>query len=120
MLNEVKVGGVNYSIDWNKEVVIIDGDANYAGGVRYTTSEIEILDEMSEYRKKETFAHELLHAMLFEAGYKEEHDEEMVVRLGLVLNQVLQDNDFSWMQEKECKEIKTKNGTVKIPIVDGE
>lgn len=98
--------------------MVIDGDANYGGCVRYTTSEIEILDEMSECRKKEAFAHELLHAMLFEAGYKEEHDEEMVVRLGLVLNQVLQDNDFSWMSKAQFYEVPTKDGSVKIPITD--
>lgn len=100
MLEKVKVGGVVYTIDWEKDVVIIDGDTHYSGCIKYTTSEIEILQGMSDGRQKETFSHELIHAMLFEAGYKE-HDEELVERLGAVFSQVLQDNDFSWIRGKE-------------------
>lgn len=99
MLEKVKVGGVVYVVERDKEVVVIGGDANYYGLCSYDDSKIEILKGLSDGREKEAFSHELLHAMLFEAGYGE-HDEELVKRLGIVFNQVLQDNDFSWMRGK--------------------
>ena len=99
MLDKVKVGGVHYTVEKDKEVVIIGGSTEYYGMCSYDDSRIEILKGLSEDREKECFAHELVHAMLFEAGFSD-HDEDFVKRLGIVLNQVLQDNDFSFMRDE--------------------
>jgi len=42
----------------------------------------------------------VVHAMLYEAGY-DEQSEEQVVSLGKVLAMLLRDNDFSFMRDNE-------------------
>lgn len=90
----VKVAGVTYTVE-EKDVVIIDGNANYAGLCDYKDARIEILKEMNSERKEETFVHELFHAVLNEAGF-DDHDEELVSRASRVLYQMLKDNHFSF------------------------
>jgi hypothetical protein len=96
LLDEVKVAGIEYSVE-EKEVVIIEDCKSYAGLCNYKDARIEILKDMSPGRKEETLVHEILHAALFEAGYKD-HDEELVGRVSKVLYQILKDNDFSWLR----------------------
>ena len=57
---------------------------------------IEINDKIHKTRQDQTLVHELTHAMFFEAGLEDE--EDLVNRLGLILYQVLKDNDFSWLR----------------------
>lgn len=101
MINQIKVGGVTYPVVEKKDIVI-DGDANFIGCCRFKDHTIELLADAGPDRKAETLIHELIHAMLFEAGY-DEHDEELVKRLSKILHQVLQDNDFSFFRLDECK-----------------
>jgi hypothetical protein len=70
------------------------------GQVTYDDGLIEIEPTLSEQRKHNVIIHEITHAMLFEAGY-DEQDEEQVRRLGNVLTQVLRDNDFGFMHDDE-------------------
>lgn len=86
----VKVAGVNYSV-LEIPFVEIGGDKNFAGSCSYTECEISILDSLSNERKNQVFVHELAHAIFNEAGY-DEHDEEMINRIGIVLHQVIADN----------------------------
>jgi hypothetical protein len=86
----VKVGGVTYDIEF-KEYIEINGDRNYSGCCDYQNTTIEICNDLSDERKQEVYAHELMHAIFYESGYQEQ-DEDMINRLGLVLNQVLSDN----------------------------
>ncbi|MCR6096867.1 hypothetical protein HXA31_20490 [Salipaludibacillus agaradhaerens] len=86
----VKVGGVTYDIEF-KEYIEINGDRNYSGCCDYQNTTIEICDDLSDERKREVYAHELMHAIFYESGYQEQ-DEDMINRLGLVFNQVLKDN----------------------------
>lgn len=88
----VKVGGVSYQVA-EVPFVEISGDKNYGGSCDYQKCEIKLLASMSDERKNQIFAHELTHAILNEAGY-DEHDEDMVNRMGIVLHQVLVDNEF--------------------------
>jgi hypothetical protein len=69
------------------------------GQVLYSTSEIEVDDRLSEDRKEQIFVHEMLHACFYEAGFNEQ-DEDTINRVSAVLHQVLKDNDFSWLREK--------------------
>jgi Zn-dependent peptidase ImmA (M78 family) len=68
------------------------------GQVTHTDNLVEIDSDMAKDRKANVLIHELLHAMLFEAGY-DEQDEDQVRRLGNVLSQVLRDNDFGFMRQ---------------------
>ena len=89
----VIVSGITYDVV-EKDVVVIGDSSNYAGSVDYGQCEIQILKEQNIQRKNETFLHELIHAVLFEAGYREEHDEDIVDDIARGLYQVLKDNFF--------------------------
>ncbi|MGX7211300.1 hypothetical protein [Enterococcus innesii] len=92
MKDIVKVGPVYYDVT-EKPFIEIDGERNYAGSCDRDATEIAILADLSNERKEATFYHELMHAMLFEAGYSlAEHDEELIDRVSKVLHQVIDDN----------------------------
>lgn len=86
----INVCGVSYNIVQVEEV---DNDPSCLGLCIYRESLIQIKKNLSTERKKQVFMHELLHAILYEAGY-EEHDEEQVKNLSIVFNQVLNQNDI--------------------------
>lgn len=91
-----RIGSVDYR---TVEVPDILRNHDLFGQVMYDECIIEIEPTLSEARKHNVIIHELLHAMLFEAGY-DEQDEEQVRRLGNVLAQVLRDNDFRFMRDE--------------------
>jgi Zn-dependent peptidase ImmA (M78 family) len=91
---EVKVAGVTYKV-LEKEYVEFEQNKNYAGSCCYNESEINVLNTLSGTRKEQVFVHELVHAILMEAGY-DEHDEDQVNRIGIVLHQVLKDNNLKF------------------------
>lgn len=93
----VKVAGIDYQV---KEVdtVIIGNSTSYAGSCAYESSEIQILNCLSEGKKEQTLVHEILHACFHEAGF-DEQDEDVVNRVGIVLYQVLKDNDLTFKKE---------------------
>ena len=76
--NNVSVVGINYKV---------------VGACFYATTEIQLLNDLSDERKKQVFIHELTHAVFHEAGF-EEQDEDMINRIGIVLHQVLKDNNI--------------------------
>ena len=94
--DKVKVAGIEYTVE-QVSFVEIDGSRNYNGVCWYDQTKIELIDDISAERKKEVFVHEMLHAIFNEAGY-DEQDEDMIVRVGKVLHQVLRDNDFNWLK----------------------
>lgn len=89
---EIKVGSVVYKATF-KPYIEIESDRNFQGVCDYLNTEIGILEDLSEERKRDVFFHELTHAIFYEAGY-EEQDEDMINRIGKVLNQVISDNEF--------------------------
>lgn len=90
MLKKIKVGAVTYDVI-DKPFVDIDGNRNHAGCCDYDHTEIAILADLSAERKKATFYHELMHAIFNEAGF-DDQDEGVVNRLGIVFQQVIEDN----------------------------
>ena len=92
MLNRdnFKVGGINYQVK-EVEYVEINENKNYLGSCTHSTATIEILKSLSKDRKEQVLVHELVHAILNEAGY-DEHDEDLVNRFGIVLHQFIKDN----------------------------
>lgn len=89
-MDEVKVAGVTYRVI-EKPFVEIDENKNYLGACYYSTTEIVILETLSDERKDDVLFHELTHAIFHEAGY-EEQDEDMINRIGKVFHQVIKDN----------------------------
>lgn len=87
MLKKIKVGAVTYDVT-EKPFIDIEGNRNHAGSCDYDHTEIAILADLSEERKKATFYHELMHAIFNEAGF-DDQDENMINRLGIVLQQVI-------------------------------
>lgn len=83
-----KIGGVAYTVS---EVKGLQSKYGLFGHVRYGDCTIEIDADLSDERKQQTLIHELLHGMLFEAGYTEQ-DEDLVNRVSAVLHQVINDN----------------------------
>ena len=94
--DKVRVGANDYSV---KLVEGLQLHNERLGDITYTNATIRIDSSLSKSILKETFAHELVHAMLYEAGY-DEHDEEQVVLVGKVLAMLLRDNDFTFMRDK--------------------
>ena len=90
--NNVSVVGINYKVV-EKPYIEIDGSRDYQGACFYATTEIQLLNDLSDERKKQVFIHELTHAVFHEAGF-EEQDEDMINRIGIVLHQVLKDNNI--------------------------
>lgn len=93
---EFKVAGVTYTVE-ESDQIIIDNKIGYVGSCDYHETNIEILSSLSESRKNDVLIHELMHAILCEAGF-DEQDEELVDRSARVLHQVLKDNDFSFLK----------------------
>ena len=97
MLETVKVGAIKYEVVLDE----LEGDDGVQlGWCRYDKCKIEINNHrnINIQKQHQTFVHELTHAIMHEAGLGFGDDEERVVNhIGLVLYQVLKDNDFSWL-----------------------
>lgn len=111
MIKTFKVGGIVYSVN-EKEAVEIDGDFNYRGSCDKNMAIIEIKRDMNEQKKQQTLLHELLHAMFEESGLDIDNEEDIVCQIAPVLHQVLKDNDFSFLQDKETVTVYTTDGKV--------
>ncbi|HFI0250101.1 TPA: ImmA/IrrE family metallo-endopeptidase [Streptococcus suis] len=88
---EVKVGGLIYKVLEQEYFSDSDDDRNLWGLCDFEQQIIFIRNSLSIQKKKQVLVHELTHAILHEAGYKEQ-DEELVERFSLILHQVLLDN----------------------------
>ncbi|EVY72567.1 TPA: hypothetical protein NJP82_001078 [Staphylococcus aureus] len=87
---DINVCGVKYKIVQLEDV---DNNPSCLGLCIYKDSLIQLKRGLSFERKKQILIHELLHAMMYESGY-EEHDEELVNNLSIVINQVISQNDI--------------------------
>lgn len=95
-----RVGTADYTVVETTDLML---KHNLLGHVTYHDAQIAVESTLCAQRKASVIIHELLHAMLYEAGY-DEQDEDQVVRLGNVLTQVLRDNSFDILFEEEDAE----------------
>jgi len=87
---EIKVGGALYIV---QEVEGLQRKYGLFGQVDFSDCVIQIDADLTTERKEQTLVHEVLHAIMFEAGYNpEEQDESLVNRTSNVLHQVLAEN----------------------------
>ncbi|MBN6206375.1 hypothetical protein JYK21_07910 [Ralstonia pickettii] len=89
---QVKIAGIEYNV---AEIEGINERFNTLGQINYHKGLIELDSDLSQSRKEQTFVHEILHGCFLEAGY-EEQDEEVINRVGIVLYQVLKDNELTF------------------------
>ena len=94
----IRIGPVDYTVTLIDD--LHDRGEELFGQVTYGDALIRIDSAPSEGRKKNILVHEMIHAMLYEAGY-DEQDEDLVRRLSNVMAQVLRDNDFGFMKEDD-------------------
>lgn len=85
----VKVGGIKYRVELAKHLPH-EGEGFKWGECDYQAAKIRIWKELSEQKRRQTFVHELTHAIFHEAGI-DDQDEDTVNRVGIVLDQVLND-----------------------------
>lgn len=100
-MDNIKVGGINYAVIDTDLSAYDSKDSYRMGNTHEAKAIIEIRQEMPKQRKDQVLIHELVHAMFYEIGIEMENDEDIVNRVGLVLHQVLKDNDFSWLRKGE-------------------
>lgn len=109
----IKIGGILYDVA-TKDLSAYDTDGQYRMGNQHESKAlIEIREEMPNQKKEQTLIHEMTHAMFCEMGI--EDDEDLVNRIGLILYQVLKDNDFQWLRS-ESVEVVTYQGSELINI----
>ena len=91
----VKIGGTIYEIK-NNPYSFDDDKTTVMGDIDQVAAKIKInLDHhIAKVRKQQSLIHEILHGMLFEAGY-EEIDEQLIKRLSMVMYQVVKENDLA-------------------------
>lgn len=102
MVDEIKVGGITYNVRITEDI-----QGFLYGSCSDDRSEILISTHPSKSKQEQTLIHELVHAIFNEAGLTDEAEdgelyiaeEELVNRIGIVLHQVLTDNDFSFLHK---------------------
>lgn len=104
-MENVKVAGIEYKVQVKE---LVDNDPNTYGSCVYHDAHIEIRKGLSRERTEQTFVHELLHATIFEAGYRIEDYEEMVERVSVILHQVIKENDLPRLLRQVSSEAERK------------
>ncbi len=106
-MEKLKVAGIEYRIQIKE---LVDNDPNTYGSCVYHDAHIEIRKGLSKERTEQTFVHELMHATIFEAGYRGDEYEELVERLSVVLHQVIKENDLPRLLEQISLDTERKRG----------
>ena len=71
----------------------MDNNPNIMGQVVYAQSTIKLRKDLSPTRLASTLYHEVVHAMLYEAGF-EDHEEPLVNALGSILQRMVATKQF--------------------------
>lgn len=88
--NEIDVAGIRYKVN---QVEGLAAELGLGGQILYEKGIIKIDADMCQDKKEQVLVHEMLHSIFNEAGY-DEHEEEMINRIGVVLYQVLKNNNL--------------------------
>ena len=91
-MREVKIFGETYEVI---EQEIIDNMVEKIGLIDHLQNKIYIKKSISEDKKKVTLIHEILHGVLSQLGFDEEHDNEHLIdSLATALYQVFKSNSL--------------------------
>ena len=94
-MDKVKIGGIVYPIEIVND---FQGETGDWGQTNFKKSKITIDSNLDKQRLNQTLVQEIVHCIFEEAGLEQEEDK--VNRLGIVLHQVLKDNDFSFLRQE--------------------
>lgn len=113
-MDKVKIGGIVYQIKIKNDLV---GETGNWGETNLKKTTIALDSNMSKQRTDQTLVHEIVHGIFEEAGF--EQNEDKVNRLGIVLYQVLKDNDFSFLRDDEIdSELLKELSNQRMVIID--
>jgi hypothetical protein len=101
--SKLRIGVAEYDITHipAKKFTEKDSDGEYALGV-YKGREAEICvdTEMPPIRQVETYVHEALHMIFYEAGlFADGQKHKLINPVSIVLTRMLLENDFGWMHK---------------------
>lgn len=106
--NRIKIGNVTYRVAqmtekrMRKIAGIKKGETHYPmGQCIYARLHININETLPLDRMREVLLHEIVHAILFEAGLDHINTEQAVDGLTLVLRRFMNDNDLEWLLESK-------------------
>ena len=99
MLKKFRVGGIDYDVSVKDLSHCDSPELIRLGNHNEADMKIEISDRLPRQKRNQTFVHEVLHAVVCESGAVIENEEDIVNQMGLVLYQVLRDNDLSFIKE---------------------
>lgn len=91
-MREVKIFGETYEVI---EQEIIDNMVEKIGLIDHMQNKIYIKKSLSEDKKKVTLIHEILHGILSQLGFDDEHDNEHLIdSLSTAIYQVFKSNSL--------------------------
>ena len=99
MLKKIRVGGIDYDVSVKDLSHCDPPELIRLGNHNEADMKIEISDRLPRQKRNQTFIHEMLHAVVCESGAVIGNEEDVVNQMGLVLYQVLRDNDLSFIKE---------------------
>jgi hypothetical protein len=95
---EMKIGRVIYTISLDKDDYLDAG--GLLGEVDYASLTIFVKSDIPTVRQQQVLLHEAAHAMLYELGYEQYNEENLIRPLEMGLYQILSDNDFTFLYQK--------------------
>ena len=94
MSRELTILGIRFTVE---EVEIVNKHDPALGQVDYWENSILIDKNLPVDMKNQTLMHEIIHAVLWLLGYREEaHDEQKVQGLSTALHSLLKSNQVIW------------------------
>jgi hypothetical protein len=102
----VRIGLIDYDVEL-KPCKNISGKEDLQGRARATECLIEVGSDMPQQRQVETYVHEVLHMILYEAGLENDKDNvhKELNPLCNILTRMLQENDFGWIYREYQKSL---------------
>lgn len=97
MLNKIKIGAINYKVDYSRDDYCIGADL--LGEIDYVNQTITIRSDIPEERKENVLIHEIVHGILFQCGSKDYNNEDVINPLANTLYQVLKENNLVFTEE---------------------
>lgn len=103
---KVRIGLIDYDVEL-KPCKEISKKESLQGRARATECLIEVGSDMNQQRQIETFIHEALHMVYYEAGLENDRDNvhKELNPLCNILTRMLQENDFGWIYREHQKSL---------------
>ena len=93
MTDKIRIGPVDFDIEYHKTLVSGDNSTKLDGEILHQISTIRLEMGTSPQFRRMILWHEIVHAILTQAGYHD-HDEQMMEVLASGIMQVLRDNPW--------------------------